>query len=108
MAADTLPLDLCAIVEDGKSYTLEELSRRVGRTQGQVHRALTLLCRKSGWGMRPVNQTPYERVNHQSDEPRAPMDHPVYNRGRAKGEKNTHDPHEPFWLRTRFRITRPQ
>lgn len=50
--------ELKEYLENGKWYTIEELSKRFNTTNANVHRAFTLLCKLPGWSIRPHNIKP--------------------------------------------------
>ena len=106
---NTLCTLLRAHLENGKYYTLEELAEKFECERADVSRAFKELCKETGWSIRPENSTAYERhVLHNVTNKQGHRLHPIYNRGRKKGERNEHDPHEPFWERTQYRVRRPE
>lgn len=93
---------LLAIIPTGTSaLTLEELEGKTGRSRGDIHRALTHMCRLDGWSFRPRNKRPYARQL---------VDGRVFRQfagSRQKGTPFIRDTHESTWEPTVYEIRRP-
>ena len=109
---DSLDSLLMSLLEDGKYYTLEQLSEDLEYPKDDIHRSFVRLCKNDGWSIRPENDTPYWRddrnYSYGSDgRERIVRPMPRVNRGREKGETYDHDHAEPDWERTSYKVRRP-
>lgn len=88
--------------------TLEALSEQLKESRADIHRAFKILGTK-GWSIRPSNHVPYERGFGKGCYGKSTVrTHPIWNRGRKKGERYVHDRAEPYWDRTTFIVTPPR
>lgn len=102
---------LLALLKNGESYSLESLSSQLEIEKADVHQSFMRLSRLNGWSIRPYNRLPYWRSYFSAKSFIKKIfvrDYPRENRGRAKGEKYNHDYTEPDWLRTMYKVRRPE
>lgn len=102
---------LISKLENGKFYTLEVLSSELCVDKADIHKSFMRLCKIKGWSIRPHNRLPYWRSYFSAKsimEKTFVRDYPRENRGRAKRERYDHDHAEPDWLRTLYKVRRPE